>query len=145
MQITALSNDISLMRPLEGGNEQQLAVVREVLQAVRERGDEAVRDYTAKWDGVVHDKFRVTKAEIDEAVVGFDAQLLQDLTEAAHNIRLYHEQQKRDGFKLPLADGSYLAQRIIALDAVGLYVPGGSAAYPSSCLLYTSPSPRDRG
>lgn len=140
MQITTLTNEISLKRPLEGGNEQQLAVVREVLQAVRERGDEAVREYTLKWDGVAHEKFRVTKAEMNEAVAGFDKQLLKDLTEAAANIRVYHEEQKRDGYKLPMTDGSYLAQRIIPLDAVGLYVPGGSAAYPSSVLMNVIPA-----
>ncbi|MER1985661.1 MAG: histidinol dehydrogenase [Solibacillus sp.] len=140
MQITALTNDVSLKRPLEGGNEQQLAVVREVLQAVRTQGDAAVRAYTEKWDGVVHEEFRVTPAEIAQAVSQFDAQLLADLEEAAANIRLYHDQQKRDGYKLPLADGSYLAQRIIPLDAVGLYVPGGSAAYPSSVLMNVIPA-----
>lgn len=140
MQITTLTNDISLKRPLEGGNEQQLAVVREVLQAVREQGDVAVRTYTEKWDGVMHESFQVTKAEIGEAVAGFDGQLLQDLSEAATNIRLYHEQQKRDGYKLPLEGGSWLAQRIIPLDSVGLYVPGGSAAYPSSVLMNVIPA-----
>lgn len=140
MQITTLTNEISLKRPLESGNEQQLAVVREVLQAVREQGDAAVRAYTEKWDGVVHDSFRVTKEEIVEAVTGFDPQLLQDLSEAAANIRVYHEEQKRDGYKLPMADGSWLAQRIIPLDAVGLYVPGGSAAYPSSVLMNVIPA-----
>ncbi|MER2107738.1 MAG: histidinol dehydrogenase [Solibacillus sp.] len=140
MQITALTNDVSLKRPLEGGNEQQLAVVREVLQAVRTQGDAAVRAYTEKWDGVVHEEFRVTPAEIAQAVSQFDAQLLADLEEAATNIRLYHDKQKRDGYKLPLADGSYLAQRIIPLDAVGLYVPGGSAAYPSSVLMNVIPA-----
>lgn len=140
MQITALTNNISLKRPLEGGNEQQLAVVREVLEAVRAQGDAAVRAYTEKWDGVVHEEFRVTEAEMAEAVEAFDVQLLADLQEAARNIRLYHAQQKRDGYKLPLADGSYLAQRIIPLDAVGLYVPGGSAAYPSSVLMNVIPA-----
>lgn len=140
MQITALTSDVSLKRPLEGGNEQQLAVVREVLQAVRTEGDAAVRAYTEKWDGVVHEEFRVTPAEVEQAVSEFDAQLLADLQEAAANIRYYHEQQKRDGYKLPLADGSYLAQRIIPLDAVGLYVPGGSAAYPSSVLMNVIPA-----
>lgn len=140
MQITALTNNISLKRPLEGGNEQQLAVVREVLEAVRAQGDAAVRAYTEKWDGVVHEEFRVTEAEMAEAVEAFDAQLLADLQEAASNIRLYHEQQKREGYKLPLAGGSYLAQRIIPLDAVGLYVPGGSAAYPSSVLMNVIPA-----
>ncbi|MEO4054532.1 histidinol dehydrogenase [Solibacillus sp. CAU 1738] len=140
MQITTLTSDISLKRPLEGGNEEQLAVVRKVLKDVRECGDAAVKAYSEKWDGFAHNNFRVTEAEIDEAVAKFDTQLLQDLTEAAANIRSYHEYQKRDGYKLPLADGSWLAQRIIPLDAVGLYVPGGLAAYPSSVLMNVIPA-----
>jgi histidinol dehydrogenase len=140
MQIKALTKELSLKRPLEGGNEQQLAVVREVLQAVKEQGDAAVKSYTAKWDGFEPTSFVVTEQEIQQAVESFDAQLLQDLKEAAANIRYYHEQQKRNGYKLPLQDGSYLAQRIIPLDAVGLYVPGGSAAYPSSVLMNVIPA-----
>lgn len=140
MQITTLTNNISLKRPLEGGNEQQLAVVREVLANVKAQGDMAIRTYSEKWDGVSLTDFRVLQEEIEEAVANFDQVLLQDLTEAAANIRLYHEQQHRTGYKLPLADGSYLAQRIIPLDAVGLYVPGGSAAYPSSVLMNVIPA-----
>ena len=76
MKITTLTNEISLKRPLEGGNEQQLAVVREVLQAVREQGDEAVRAYTEKWDGVVHESFRVTEEEMEEAVRRFRSAII---------------------------------------------------------------------
>lgn len=140
MKITTLTNTISLKRQLEGGNEEQLRTVRNVLQDVREKGDEAVRKYTDMWDGVKLDSFRVTQQEIDEAVENFDQQLKQDLEEAADNIRYYHEQQKREGYQLPLADGSWLAQRITPLDAVGLYVPGGSAAYPSSVLMNVVPA-----
>ncbi|MEC1180665.1 histidinol dehydrogenase [Metasolibacillus meyeri] len=140
MQITTLTNHISLKRPLEGGNEQQLAVVREVLANVKAQGDTAIRTYSEKWDGVALTDFRVSQGEIDQAVANFDQVLLQDLTEAAANIRFYHEQQHRIGYRLPLADGSYLAQRIIPLEAVGLYVPGGSAAYPSSVLMNVIPA-----
>lgn len=140
MKITTLTSDISLKRPLESGNEEQLKVVRDVLKNVRESGDAAVKEYSEKWDGFVVDDFRVSQAELDEAVTGFDDQLLQDLTEAAANIRLYHEQQKRQGYSLPLADGSWLAQRILPLEAVGVYVPGGQAAYPSSVLMNVIPA-----
>ncbi|KAA5585983.1 histidinol dehydrogenase, partial [Pseudomonas aeruginosa] len=67
-------------------------------------------------------------------------QIVEDLKEAAANIRYYHEQQKRDGYKLPLQNGSWLAQRITAIASVGLYVPGGSAAYPSSVLMNVIPA-----
>ncbi len=140
MKITKLTNDISLKRQLEGGNEEQLKTVRNVLQDVRENGDEALRKYSEMWDGIKLDDFRVSQEEIEEAVANFDEQLKQDLEEAAANIRYYHEAQKRDGYKLPLANGSWLAQRIIPLDAVGLYVPGGSAAYPSSVLMNVIPA-----
>ena len=140
MKITTLTNDISLKRQLEQGNEQQLKTVREVIADVREKGDGAIKFYSEKWDGFAPENLRVNEAEIAQAVQNFDPQLLTDLKEAADNIRLYHNEQKRDGFKLPLADGSWLGQRITALDAVGLYVPGGSAAYPSSVLMNVIPA-----
>lgn len=140
MNITTLTSDISLKRQLESGNEEQLKTVRQVIADVRERGDAAIRMYSEKWDGFAPENLRVTAEEIDEAVKGFDEQLYADLSEAAANIRLYHSAQKRDGYELPLADGSWLGQRITSLDAVGLYVPGGSAAYPSSVLMNVIPA-----
>jgi len=140
VKITTLTNTISLKRQLEGGNEEQLKTVRQVLQDVRENGDAALRKYSEMWDGILIEDFRVTQAEIEEAVQNFDPQLKQDLEEAAANIRYYHEAQKKEGYKLPLENGSWLAQRIIPLDAVGLYVPGGLAAYPSSVLMNVIPA-----
>ena len=140
MNITTLTSDISLKRQLESGNEEQLKTVRQVIADVRKRGDAAIRMYSEKWDGFAPENLRVTAEEIDEAVQGFDEQLYADLSEAAANIRLYHSAQKRDGYELPLADGSWLGQRITPLDAVGLYVPGGSAAYPSSVLMNVIPA-----
>ncbi|WP_339196021.1 histidinol dehydrogenase [Solibacillus sp. FSL R5-0449] len=140
MKITILDNDISLKRQLEQGNEQQLQTVREVIQDVRTKGDEAIKYYSEKWDGFAPENLRVAESEIVEAVKNFDSQLYGDLQEAADNIYRYHKEQKRTGFKLPLEDGSYLGQRITPLDAVGLYVPGGSAAYPSSVLMNVIPA-----
>lgn len=140
MDITTLTSNISLKRQLEGGNEEQLKTVRQVIADVRERGDAAIRLYSEKWDGFAPVKLRVTDEEIKEAVQGFDEQLYKDLTEAAANIRHYHSAQKRHGYELPLTDGSWLGQRITPLDAVGLYVPGGSAAYPSSVLMNVIPA-----
>ncbi|MCL1698625.1 MULTISPECIES: histidinol dehydrogenase [unclassified Lysinibacillus] len=140
MKITKLEKGISLKRVLEGGNEEQLKVVRQVLADVRTQGDAAVRFYTEKWDGFAPDQLRVTKEEIEEGANSIDPQLYADLTEAAQNVRFYHEQQKRSGYRLELKDGSWLGQRITALDAVGLYVPGGTAAYPSSVLMNVIPA-----
>ncbi|MED4886816.1 histidinol dehydrogenase [Lysinibacillus sp. FSL R7-0073] len=140
MKITKLAKGISLKRPLEGGNEEQLKVVRQVLADVRTQGDVALRAYTERWDGYMPASLRVTKEEIQEAVYALDQQLYQDLAEAAKNIRLYHEQQSRQGYHFDLGDGSWLGQRVTALDAVGLYVPGGTAAYPSSVLMNVIPA-----
>lgn len=140
MKIKVLTDNISLKRPLEGGNEEQLKTVRQVLADVREKGDEAVKAYSQKWDGFAPENLRVTEQEIEEAVTSLDPQLVQDLKEAAANIRLYHEQQKREGYKLELAEGSWLGQRILPIASVGLYVPGGSAAYPSSVLMNVIPA-----
>lgn len=140
MKITKLSPNISLKRELQNGNEEQLKTVKEVLAAVKEKGDEAVKYYSEKWDGFALQSFKVTKEEIEEAIRNFDPVLLQDLTEAAKNIREYHEKQVRTGYKMPLQEGSYLAQKITPLDSVGLYVPGGLAAYPSSVLMNVIPA-----
>ncbi|MFJ7699115.1 histidinol dehydrogenase [Lysinibacillus fusiformis] len=140
MKITKLVKGISLKRPLEGGNEEQLKVVRQVLADVRKQGDVALRAYTERWDGYIPENLRVTKEEVREAVNALDQQLYQDLAEAATNIRFYHEQQSRQGYRLELGDGSWLGQRVTALDAVGLYVPGGTAAYPSSVLMNVIPA-----
>lgn len=140
MKITKLEKGISLKRPLEGGNEEQIKVVRQVLSDVKAQGDAALRTYTERWDGYVPESFRVSEEEIQEAVNALDQQLYKDLAEAAENIRFYHEQQKRSGYRLELGDGSWLGQRVTALDAVGLYVPGGTAAYPSSVLMNVIPA-----
>lgn len=140
MKIMTLTKGVSLKRPLEGGNEEQLKTVRQVIADVRAQGDVAVRAYTEKWDGFALNDFRVTNEEIEAAVANLDSQLYVDLQEAAHNIRLYHTAQQRDGYRLELADGSWLGQRITPLDAVGLYVPGGTAAYPSSVLMNVIPA-----
>ncbi|MCM0625209.1 histidinol dehydrogenase [Lysinibacillus sp. OL1_EC] len=140
MKITKLEKGISLKRPLEGGNEEQIKVVRQVLSDVKTQGDAALRTYTERWDGYVPKSLRVSEEEIQEAVSELDPQLYKDLAEAAENIRFYHEQQIRSGYRLELGDGSWLGQRVTALDAVGLYVPGGTAAYPSSVLMNVIPA-----
>lgn len=140
MKIQPLQKDLSLKRQLEGGNEQQLKAVREIIANVRQNGDRAIKEYTEKWDGAALENLRVTEAEIVAGVEAVDVQIIEDLIEAASNIRRYHEQQQREGFKLALEDDSWLAQRILPLQAVGLYVPGGSAAYPSSVLMNVIPA-----
>lgn len=140
MQIVSLTKDISLKRPLEMGNAEQLNTVKMVLADVKKRGDQAVADFSEKWDGVKLIDFRVSNDEIQQALANFDSELKNDLEEAAKNIRQFHEMQKRSSYDVDVKDGSFIGQRVSPLDAVGLYVPGGSAAYPSSVLMNVIPA-----
>ena len=140
MQIISLTTDISLIRPLAMGNAEQLKTVRLVLEDVKTRGDIAVKEYSEKWDGVKLNDFSVSFEEMEHAKGSFDPELLEDLKEAAQNIRVFHEKQKRSSYEVDVENGSYIGQRVSPLDAVGLYVPGGTAAYPSSVLMNVIPA-----
>lgn len=140
MKITRLSAGISIRRTIAEGTGQQVAAVKDIIQDVRENGDQAMFRYAEKWDGANLSSLRVTEVEIEQAVARFDRQLLEDLTEAATNIRKYHESQQQQGYRLDNEDGSYVAQRVTAIESAGLYVPGGTAAYPSSVLMNVIPA-----
>ncbi|TQR06112.1 histidinol dehydrogenase [Psychrobacillus soli] len=140
MKIEKLTNAISLQRSVEQANENHLAIVREVIEQVKKNGDEALFTYTEKWDGAKLSSLEVTKEEMEEAFASFDPQLIEDLEEAATNIRAFHLQQARQNIDFPLAKNSYIRYKISPLDAVGLYVPGGTAAYPSSVLMNAIPA-----
>ncbi|TQR19970.1 histidinol dehydrogenase [Psychrobacillus vulpis] len=140
MKIAKLSNTVSLERSVEQGNMDHIITVREVIENVRKNGDEALYDYTEKWDGAKLTSLKVTKDEIEEAFSSFNPQLVQDLEEAAANIRAFHLQQARQQIDFPLEHNSYIKYKISPLEAVGLYVPGGTAAYPSSVLMNAIPA-----
>lgn len=140
MKQMQLTSDISIRRTVAEDNAEQLASVKEIIRNVRMNGDAALLEYTEKWDGVKLETIRVGPDEMKEAVDRFDPQLLQDLSEAAGNIRDYHENQKQQGYKNIKDDGSYVAQRVTAIGSAGLYVPGGTAAYPSSVLMNVIPA-----
>lgn len=140
MKVTRLSSGISIRRTIAEGTEQQVTAVRTIIQEVRDYGDKAMFRFTEKWDGAKLTSLRVTKEEIARAVERFDSQLLVDLSEAAANIRNYHESQQQQGYRLDNEDGSYVAQRVTAIESAGLYVPGGTAAYPSSVLMNVIPA-----
>ncbi|KOF10071.1 histidinol dehydrogenase [Planococcus glaciei] len=140
MKQTQLTSDISIRRTVAEDNAEQLAAVKEIIRNVRLNGDAALLEYTEKWDGVKLETIRVGPHEMKEAVDRFNPQLLQDLSEAAGNIRDYHENQKQQGYKNIKDDGSYVAQRVTAIGSAGLYVPGGTAAYPSSVLMNVIPA-----
>ncbi|WP_342598834.1 histidinol dehydrogenase [Psychrobacillus sp. FSL H8-0483] len=140
MRIEKLTDIVSLQRSVEQANVDHLTTVRQVIEDVQKNGDEALFNYTEKWDGVKLSSLQVTKKEVEEAFASFDPQLIQDLEEAAANIRAFHAQQARQDIDFPLAKNSYIQYKISPLDAVGLYVPGGTAAYPSSVLMNAIPA-----
>ncbi|MFD1032105.1 histidinol dehydrogenase [Metaplanococcus flavidus] len=140
MKITRLSNAISIRRTGGNSTEAQLQAVKDIIRTVREDGDAALLRFSKKWDGAELANLRVSREEIEEAVKRFDPQLLSDLTEAADNIRKYHDNQKQESYKITEENGSYVGQRVTAIESAGLYVPGGTAAYPSSVLMNVIPA-----
>ncbi len=114
--------------------------VEEIIRTVREQGDAALFDYCARFDGAQLTALEVTAEEIDEAVRSVDARLLRVLREAAENIRAFHQNQVRDGFRVTRENGVITGQRVLPIDRVGLYVPGGTAAYPSTVLMDAIPA-----
>lgn len=114
--------------------------VSEIIKNVRENGDKALYEYCLRFDGAKLDSLVVTKDEIDEAFARADRELVRVLERAARNIREFHEKQKRSGFIIARENGTVSGQRVIPLDSAGLYVPGGTAAYPSTVLMDALPA-----
>lgn len=117
--------------------------VSAILADVRARGDEALMDYTRRFDRLdVHEAagLRLSQAELQAALDGLPALERQALERAAERIRRYHEHQRASSWMYTEADGTRLGQRVLPLDRVGLYVPGGKAAYPSSVLMNAIPA-----
>jgi histidinol dehydrogenase len=117
--------------------------VSEILSAVRKRGDEAVIEYTARFDRLSVANMaalELSQADLQAAKANLPLRLLQSLEEAAARVRSYHEKQRQESWTYTEADGTVLGQQVTALDRVGLYVPGGKAAYPSSVLMNAIPA-----
>ncbi|MBS5301021.1 MAG: histidinol dehydrogenase [Clostridiaceae bacterium] len=116
--------------------------VQEIVDDVRARGDEALLEYTKKFDGaeLSADNIRVTQAEIQEALSQVDPNLLAVMKKSMKNIREYHEKQKQYSWFDSKPNGTILGQKVTALSSVGVYVPGGKAAYPSSVLMNIIPA-----
>ena len=114
--------------------------VEDILTAVQEEGDRAVRELTEKFDGVRLDSFLVTAEEIEEAARKVGPEFMDILTEARDNIRAYHERQKQESWMDTFRDGVRLGARYTPIQRVGVYVPGGTAAYPSTVLMDVIPA-----
>ena len=115
-------------------------VVTEIIATVRQKGDNALREYSLRFDGADLEKMEVSAEEIQEAYEGVDKEFIFILEEAAEHIRGYHEKQKRMDMMYMPRDGVILGQKITPLDKVGLYVPGGTANYPSTVLMNGIPA-----
>lgn len=140
MKIQRVQDLISIKRSIEAGTSEQQAVVKGIIADVRSRGDEALGEYTEKFDRVKLSSFSVTEEEIEEAYGKVDEQFISIVREAAENIRTYHEKQLRPSWMTTEENGTILGQKITPLDSVGVYVPGGTAAYPSSVLMNVVPA-----
>ena len=116
--------------------------VQAIVEDVKERGDEALFEYTRRFDGAEldADNVRVTEAEIQEAMEQVEPGLLAVMRTSMENIRRYHEKQRRNSWFDAQPDGTILGQKVTALESVGVYVPGGKAAYPSSVLMNIVPA-----
>ena len=115
-------------------------IVADIIATVREKGDEALFAYTARFDKAELTSMQVTPEEIAEAVDTVEPEFIVILEKAAKNIRKFHEAQKRQSFIINDTDGVVMGQKIIPVDRAGLYVPGGTAAYPSTVLMDAIPA-----
>jgi histidinol dehydrogenase len=140
---------LSALLAFEAGTDDAIeTAVTTILADVRARGDAAVLDYTNRFDRIPNGGAKtaadldIGKAELDAALAGLPAAQREALNEAARRIRVFHERQKQElgGFTYTEPDGTVLGQKITPLDRVGIYVPGGKAAYPSSVLMNAIPA-----
>ena len=115
-------------------------IVADIIANVREKGDQALKDYTLKFDKADLKDLAVGEEEIAEALSLVEPAFLEVVKEAAMNIRSFHEKQKRTSFIYNERDGVVTGQKIVPLEKVGLYVPGGTAAYPSTVLMDAIPA-----
>ncbi len=116
------------------------AAVSEILNSVRRGGDAAVLACCEKFDGAAPERLKVTPEEMDAALASVDSSFIAVLEEAAANIRDFHRRQKRESFVIAEKPGRVLGQKLMPLSRVGLYVPGGTACYPSTVLMNCIPA-----
>jgi histidinol dehydrogenase len=136
--------ELAALTRYEAAQDEAVAsTVRAIVADVRARGDAAVIEYTKRFDRVVAGAMKaleVPRAELDTALDSIPREHAEALRQAAERVRRYHERQLARSWQFEEADGTVLGQRVTALDRVGLYVPGGKAAYPSSVLMNAIPA-----
>lgn len=121
-------------------NAKAMQVATQIVEDVRERGDECLRELTEKFDGVRLESFRVSQEKFDAAVAACEPQLAKALEQAAAQIREFHERQLEQSWFSVREDGALVGAKVTPLDSVGVYVPGGRALYPSTLLMNALPA-----
>ncbi|WP_368503319.1 histidinol dehydrogenase [Alkalihalophilus sp. As8PL] len=140
MKIVQVTDEVSLKRDLDAGTSEQREAVETIIQDVREKGDAALLSYTEKFDGATLDGLLVEKAEVNAAYEQIDPGVLNAIRAAIINIHDFHQRQVQQSWMTTKEDGTILGQKVTPLDSVGLYVPGGKAAYPSSIMMNVIPA-----
>lgn len=124
----------------ENSDKDVVPAVSEIINNVRENGDKAVYDYTVKFDGKAPEKTEITREEIEELIKDCEPKFLEAITKAAANIKDFHARQVQQSWLTTKENGIIMGQRVRGLKRVGIYVPGGTAAYPSSVLMNAIPA-----
>ena len=115
-------------------------IVRGIIADVAQNGDRALITYAKKFDRAELDSLEVTSEELDDALLSMPTELLDAMQVAAENIRAFHSMQLREGFRLERPNGVYMGQKITPIEKVGLYIPGGTASYPSTVFMNAIPA-----
>ena len=138
MRCGQVPNSEIFARVIPGANVE--AAVADIIAAVRARGDQAALDFTQRFDGVRPEPMLVSQQEVEEAFAAVEPEFLAVLEQAAQNIRAFHSRQVRNSFVIADRPGIVLGQKVTPIEKVGIYVPGGTAAYPSTVLMDTIPA-----
>ncbi len=115
-------------------------IVTDIIENVKANGDKALFEYCEKFDKAVLSSLEVTKEEIEEAFENVEPEFIKIIKEAAENIKEFHKKQLKEGFEIKKENGVVVGQKITPIEKVGLYVPGGTAAYPSTVLMDSIPA-----
>lgn len=136
--LSEIDQSTLFLRRLEDSGVEE--IVREIIANVAKNGDEALLQYAKKFDRADLTALEVTREEMDAALLSVPNDLLRAMQLAAENIRAFHSMQLREGFRLERPNGVYMGQKITPIEKVGLYIPGGTASYPSTVFMNAIPA-----
>lgn len=140
MKIQRVDQSTTFKRTVEVGREKEQKIVDSIIKEVRDNGDDALFRYTRELDGAELTQLKVEPTELEEAYQHIEPNVIEAIREAIHRIRDFHQRQVTQSWMTTKADGVMLGQKVTPLDRVGVYVPGGKAAYPSSIMMNIIPA-----